>query len=365
MNIFPTIAFTILVLVAVPACSIQTATNLQPTARYDFEETGIRLPAPKAGRDRPVVAILAHNSGAETTDFMVPYGVLSRSGAAQVVALAPESGTVPLFPALQVQIEEDFAGFAASYPEGADVVIVPAFHHPDDEQIIDWLVGQARQGAVVVGICDGVWTLAHAGMLEGRHATGHWFSLNRLADQYPDTRWVSDRRYLADGNVITTSGVSASLPVSLALVEAIAGPELALGIAESLDMSGYSDLHDAREFGLSGGLLAVAVRNTLLFWQHENHPMQLYDGIDEVALALTADAWSRTWRSKAFTVSETPEPVRGAQGLRMVADEWSPAPAPDRDRMLTPSVSLRDNLDNITVHYGARTAEFVAQQLEF
>ncbi len=92
-------------------------------------------------------------------------------------------------------------------------------------KLIAWVAAQARKGATVVGVCDGVWVLARAGLLEGREATGHWYSFDDLRKAYPKTQWLRNKRYVADGKVVTTTGVTATIPVSFALVEAIEGRE--------------------------------------------------------------------------------------------------------------------------------------------
>src|SRR5262245_60861816 len=78
------------------------------------------------GRPRPVVAIVGLTRGTETTDYLIPYGVLTASEAAQVFALGTESGAIQLMPALKVEPQATVAEFDARFPEGADFVIVPA-----------------------------------------------------------------------------------------------------------------------------------------------------------------------------------------------------------------------------------------------
>jgi hypothetical protein len=73
-------------------------------------------------RARPVVAVLADNDGAETTDFLVPYGILARSGAADVFAVTPRQAPVRLRPALQVQADLSLEGTSERFPDGADYV---------------------------------------------------------------------------------------------------------------------------------------------------------------------------------------------------------------------------------------------------
>src|SRR3546814_8702575 len=89
-------------------------------------------------RQRPVVAIIAFNDATETTDYLLPYGILKRADVADVLALAVRPGPVTLFPALKVEPEATIAQFDARYPEGADYVIVPAMSRDDDPQVLHW-----------------------------------------------------------------------------------------------------------------------------------------------------------------------------------------------------------------------------------
>ena len=184
------------------------------------------------GRPHPIIAVAGQSRGSETTDYLVPYGVLTQSGAAQVIALGTQPGPIQLMPALKIVPQATLAEFDARFPDGADYVIVPAVHEPDDATLVGWVRAQAHKGAVIVGVCDGVWVVANAGLLRGRRATGHWYSLSRLEHKFSNTRWVRNRRYVADDSVVTTTGVTASIPVSLALVEAIAGRERATEVAK-------------------------------------------------------------------------------------------------------------------------------------
>lgn len=128
---------------------------------------------PRFGRSRPIVAVVAENYYTELFDFVVPYGILSASNAADVHALATQPGT-------HVSCERDdqtaghYRDFDKRFPEGVDYVVVPAVHRDDDPKLIAWVAAQARKGAKVVGVCDGVWVLGRAGLLDGRNATGHW-----------------------------------------------------------------------------------------------------------------------------------------------------------------------------------------------
>src|SRR5262249_35156214 len=154
-------------------------------------QTLAALKPPK--RARPVIAIVGANGGTETTDYLVPYGVLKRSGVADIVSLATQRGPMTMMPALTVVAEATTAEFVQRYPDGADYVIVPALHDPTDPVVRDFIKAQAAGGATIVSICDGTLVLANAGLLDGRNATGHWYAIQDVAKAHPTMRWVRDR----------------------------------------------------------------------------------------------------------------------------------------------------------------------------
>jgi transcriptional regulator GlxA family with amidase domain len=147
--------------------------------------------------------------------------MLREAGVAEVHAVASRAGPVDLMPALRVLADQTIEAFDREVPEGADIVIVPAMHRQDDPVILDFLRRQADRGALVVSICDGAMTVASAGIFDGRRATGHWYSFNALARSHPETIWVRDAQIVVDGPVMSTTGVSASVPAALMLIETL------------------------------------------------------------------------------------------------------------------------------------------------
>lgn len=320
---------------------------------------------PKAARTRPLVAIVADNAGTETTDFIVPYSILKTSGVADVVAVSLDATDVELMPALRVRADTTFERFDAAMPAGADVVIVPAMHRADRPAVLAWLKKQAAAGATMVAICDGAEVLASAGLLGHRTATSHWYSRDSLRRRFADTRWIDDRRYVMDGNVMTTSGVSASIPASLALVERLAGPAAARETARRIGVQAWRDVHDGRQFALSARAVATALMNRVALWRHEAFELPAQSGFDELAVALTADAWARTWRSDVVATGAAREIV-SKHGLRLLAE---PAKG-GRERIAMPDAQAADAvlpgvLEEIAARYGRTTAEWVALQLEY
>jgi putative intracellular protease/amidase len=332
------------------------------------EETAQTIAALKPPkRARPVVAVVGTNMGTETTDYLVPYGVLKRSGVTDVFALGTREGPMTMMPALTIVPETTVAAFEARFPDGADYVIVPALHDPTDVAVRDFITGQAARGATIVGICDGTLVLANAGLLDGRRATGHWFAIDGVAKAHPTMRHVRDRRYVADRGVVTTTGVSASLPVSLALVEAIAGRERAEALAREVGASGWDAQHDSGAFHLTRGDVFTIAANTLMSWRHETVGLPVGDGVDAIAVAFTADSYARTYTSRLVTVAPALRAVTTQQGLQIVPDAATGAPL---DVMLgrlpqdQPARALEAALGGIATRYGQGTADFVRLQLE-
>jgi len=330
------------------------------------------LPAytPRFNRTQPVIAVVAENTFTELTDYVIPYGILSESGVAQVQAIATQPGPIQMFPALGLEPQATVAEFDAQFPEGADYVVVPAVMRQQDPALLAYVRCQANQGATIVGICDGAWVLANAGLLEGRKATGHWFSFKKLAKQFPQTEWQRDTRYVADGNVITTTGVTASIPICIALVEAISGHEQAASLAQNLGVQDWSSQHQSQQFQLSAKHLWTALTNKLAFWSHQEIGIPIDTGVDEVALALVADAYSRTYRSQALALAASNQPVVSQRGLAIRPDRvQSAAQRVDHTLELQsdrPPVALFEMaLQEIKQRYGSATAAFVALQLEY
>ena len=338
----------------------------QAIAPQETSATLAALAPPK--RARPLVAIIGLNDATETTDYLMPYGILRRSGVADVVALATAPGPVKLYPALTVEADATTAQFDARHADGADYVIVPAMSRDDDPAVLQWLREQAAKGAVVIGVCAGAKVVGAAGLLDGQRATTHWYFLDELRERTPSIRYVADRRFVVNPGVATTTGISASMPMSLTLIEAIAGREKAAAVARELGLAHWDARHTSAAFKITRPFALTVMGNAMAFWNRERMGVGLSRGVDEVSLALVADAWSRTYRSRAVAFAATHDAVETRHGLRVLPDEvaaqWPVerrVPAFD-DR--PPARALDEALAAIERRYGGGTADVVAMQLE-
>lgn len=336
---------------------------------------GDALPAYRARfeRARPLIAIVGENSGTELSDFVIPYGVLVRSGVADVVTVATQPGVLRMRPALTVQAQHTIADFDARFPEGADYVIVPAVVKFNDPTLLAWVKAQGAKGGTLVSICDGAAVVAGTGLMDGRRATAHWASARNRRRLFPQVQWVDNVRYIADGPIISTAGISAALPASLALVEAIAGRERAEKLAQELGVADWSAAHDTKPFRPKLGVnvrahLAVTYTNGW-FRAKEMIALPIADGVDEIALAVTADAYSRTGRSMLHALSDSSATVRTRSGLVIVADNRAGGHRMNRELPALEAAPSAEafvrSIEGISRLYGRNTAYGVALNFEF
>ncbi|MDB5455220.1 MAG: thiamine biosynthesis protein ThiJ, partial [Caulobacter sp.] len=253
------------------------------------------------------------------------------------------------------------AQLARARPNGPDVVIVPALSVVDDPARSAWLREQVRRGAKILSICNGAKVLAAAGLLDGRQATVHWHSRQKLARQYPTVRWRRDQRWVTDGPITTTAGISAVEPATLDLLRQLAGETVMRQTARRIGLPPPDQHHRGDDYHLTVRGMGLVVANRLAFWRHEAVALPLAPGLDERAFGTALDAWSRTYRSTAWAVGAPS--VTSRHGL-VVYRAAAPPARFDRRVALPRGDVVETTFHQIDRAYGDRTARFVALQFE-
>ncbi|MFJ2779757.1 MULTISPECIES: DJ-1/PfpI family protein [unclassified Kitasatospora] len=104
----------------------------------------------------------------------------------------------------------------------ADVVLHPGGQGTrpllEDEDHLDWVRRLDARASLTTSVCTGALVLAKAGLLQGRSVTTHWASLDLLAELEPTAEVHRDARFVDDGDVITSAGISAGIDMALHLV---------------------------------------------------------------------------------------------------------------------------------------------------
>ncbi|WP_344867299.1 GlxA family transcriptional regulator [Amycolatopsis ultiminotia] len=147
---------------------------------------------------------------------------------------APGRARSSLSPFGEVAATHGLAGL-----EGCDLVLAPGRADPPAEvpaAARAALRRAHRAGSTVAGLCTGAFTLAAAGLLDGRAATTHWRHLDELAVAAPAARLQRDVLHTEDDGVLTSAGVVGGLDLCLHLVRRDHGAEVAARLARRLVM---------------------------------------------------------------------------------------------------------------------------------
>jgi len=104
----------------------------------------------------------------------------------------------------------------------------------NNTRLISSMTRLTKNARRVGSICTGAFLLATAGLLDGRRATTHWQSVDRLASEFPNVAVETNPIYVKDNNVWTSAGVTAGIDMALAMHSDDHGRKAALGLARTL-----------------------------------------------------------------------------------------------------------------------------------
>ena len=142
------------------------------------------------------------------------------------------------------------SGFTIDSPYGlervaeADLVVVPGWPQlttPPEPDLTEALRAAVDRGSWVLGYCSGSFALAHAGLLDRKRATTHWFYADRFRELFPQVDLDPDVLYIADEAVMTSAGTSAAIDLSLHVLRLVDGPEVANAVARRMVVPPHRD----------------------------------------------------------------------------------------------------------------------------
>ncbi|GAA3398672.1 GlxA family transcriptional regulator [Cryptosporangium minutisporangium] len=128
--------------------------------------------------------------------------------------------------------------------ERADTVIVP--NRPDIDaprrpRVLAAIRAAHERGARLIGFCSGAFTLAEAGVLDGRRATAHWQWADSFRRRFPRVRLEPDVLFVDDGDILTAAGSAAALDLGLHVVRRDHGAEVATAVSRRLVFAAHRD----------------------------------------------------------------------------------------------------------------------------
>lgn len=306
-------------------------------------------PSPDVPARPFTVAVVLGRSGTVFSDALAPYEVFARSPHFSVCAVAGSPGAAPVQAGPAVMAQHTWADMAIGAAPSPDVVVVPAVadpYGPVEALLRDWLVEQVDLGVRVLGVCAGSRVLAAAGLLEGRTATSHWSRLGALRKRHAEVRWLAGERYVQDGSVTTTAGITSGIPAALRVVADLAGDDEAQRVGRLVRYPGWT-LDGSTQIPVSAFSsrdLPLAMRAALGRFR-PTVGVALADGVGEVDVA-------SAFETAHVSCAARPVPVALADAVTT------------RHGLTLRTVPLREapRLDRVVVP-GARCAEDVAPQL--
>ena len=101
------------------------------------------------------------------------------------------------------------------------------------KRLLNWLRREARKGLVVAGLCTAAYSMAKAGILDGKKATIHWENQDSFAEEFTNIE-LTKSVFIIDGARMTTAGGTSSIDLILKIIADDHGEELANAVADQM-----------------------------------------------------------------------------------------------------------------------------------
>lgn len=187
------------------------------------------------------VGILLFND-VEVLDFAGPFEVFAVTGQTLTTASSPflvktvsEDGKI-VTARNGLKIQPDYS--YADAPQ-FDILIIPGGPGSRTEMYnkatIKWVQERMDKVDIMASVCTGALILAEAGLLDGKTVTTHWNSYNRLENDYPSLTVKRNVKFVDEGKIVTSGGISAGINMSFHLVKRLLGKEVAANTAKMMD----------------------------------------------------------------------------------------------------------------------------------
>jgi len=120
-----------------------------------------------------------------------------------------------------------------------DLLVVPGGHGTRREltnpALLDWIVAQDRRTELTASVCTGSVLLAAAGLLDGKRATSHWAAIPWFREHYPAVEVLDGVRFVDQGRIVTSAGISAGIDMALHVIERRHGRAVAEGTTRQME----------------------------------------------------------------------------------------------------------------------------------
>ncbi|EJL20296.1 DJ-1/PfpI family protein [Brevibacillus sp. BC25] len=178
----------------------------------------------------------------EVLDFAGPFEVFSVTSMENdshipfhVKTVSEKGSMIQTLNGLKVQPDYSFANMPVF-----DILIIPGGigareREVHNEQVIKWIREQMQQVELMTSVCTGAFLLAKAGLLSGKKATTHWASLDRMEKEFPEVIVQKGVKFVDEGNIVTSAGISAGINMSFHIIKRLVGAEVAEQTAKTME----------------------------------------------------------------------------------------------------------------------------------
>ncbi|RXT06956.1 DJ-1/PfpI family protein [Ammoniphilus sp. CFH 90114] len=291
--------------------------------------------------NKPTVAVVLGDPLTEVFDFMVPYEMFAMTEAYNVFAVAPENKVTSLTGGLDIVPHFSFKELDQLLEKSPDLIVVPYMPMVDEEKyrpVREWI--QQHENTQFLSICSGSRNMAEAGLLKGNTSTIHWRIVHQVEKLFPDTNWIRDQRYVQDGNVTSSAGLTSGIDAVLYVISQQLGESMADKVAKEMNYPSYHFVENPKVEPYYIDQTEVVYYLNLAFQFHKKKVgVLLYEGMEEGALASIFDTYSPLGTTKVFTLSDSYSPIVTKHHLNLITR--SPiSQAPTLDRILVTGTNL-------------------------
>ncbi len=295
---------------------------------------------PEHHPEKPTVAVMLSNPTTEVFDFMVPYEMFAMTGAYNVYAVAPDKNVKTLSGGLDLMPHYSFDELDRLLGKSPDLIVIPAMPMVEEAKykpVREWI--RKHADTKLLSICAGGVNLADTGLLKGKEATTDWKSFDyHEINNYPETKWRRDLRYVADGNIVSSAALTSGIDAVLYVISQQVGEPMAEKIAKEMN---YPFYHFVKNPKVDAYQLdhteVIFVLNQAFQWNKKNAGVLLYNGMDDGALATIFDTYAASGTTKVHTISDAKQPIVTKHHLNLVS-RYQMSNAPKLDRMFVPGV---------------------------
>ncbi|AZS13766.1 DJ-1/PfpI family protein [Paenibacillus lutimineralis] len=180
----------------------------------------------------------------EVLDFAGPFEVFAVTTAKQddgelyspfeVTTISEDGQMITARNGLKVQPDYSF-GTAPAY----DLLVIPGGMGTrglvHNKVVVAWIAERFAEVQWMTSVCTGAFLLAEADLLEGKRATTHWASIERMRDTYPTVIVEEDVKFVDEDRIVTSAGISAGINMAFHMVSRLLGKEVAMETARTME----------------------------------------------------------------------------------------------------------------------------------